>query len=239
MQMFWPVSRGQFRSWVNTRFNALSSGEVAFDRGNPSFLAPQCTPAADNEMTPTIGCACGAAPEFVCMTAANISTGAIWSVRVAGKVLSNPIFSTEGDRVYFAQEIGVITAANPQTGEIFFEQSTEVPLTSNFALSEDGSSLFYGDQVGNVVAWKVAEPAVPPTEAPVETETEMPTTASGSEMPAPSAGSSTTPTVTPRVEPPASTPTVEPVAPTESTSGACHAAVVSVIAVSIMAAALL
>jgi hypothetical protein len=164
------------------------------------------------------------------MTAADISTRAIWSVRVAGKVLSNPIFSTDGDRVYFAQDRGVIAAANPQTGEIFYEKSTEVPLTSNFALREDGSSLFYGDQVGNAIAWQVAEPAGPLTEAPAVTETEMPRTASGSEMPAPSAGSSTTPTVSPRVEPPTATPTVKPVAPTESTYGACHAAVISVIA---------
>jgi hypothetical protein len=248
LQLFWPVSRGQFRSWVNARFNAVSTGEASFDRANPSFLAAQCTPVADNERMPTIVCAGGAAAQFFCMNASDISTDAIWSVRVAGKILSNPIFSTEGDRIYFAQDRGVITAANAQTGENFFETSTGVPLLSNFALSEDGSALYYGDQVGNVVAWKVAEPAESPTEAPVAapTETEMPTTDSFSETSAPSAGATTAPTVTPRVEPPtprlptSATPTVKPVAPTESpmTSGACHATVVSVIAASVIAAAL-
>jgi hypothetical protein len=114
------------------------------------------------------------------MKAADISTGAIWKVRAAGKILSNSIFSTNGDCVYFAQDCGVISAANPETGEIFFEKSTEVPLVSNFALSKDGSDLFYGDHVGNVVAWQIAKPAVPSTEAPV-TETKSPTMTLGSE----------------------------------------------------------
>jgi hypothetical protein len=72
---------------------------------------------------------------------------------------------------------------------------------SNFALSEDGSDLFYGHQIGDVVAWRVAEPEVPSTEAPV-TETESPTMISGSETFVPSAGATTAPTVTPRVESP-------------------------------------
>jgi hypothetical protein len=115
-----------------------------------------------------------------------------------------------------------VSAANPETGKIFFEKPTEVPLVSKFALSEDGSDLFYGDQIGNVVAWRVAEPAVPSTEAPV-TETESPMRTLGSETFVPSVGAMTAPTVTPCVESPPATPTVELVGPTESTSGACHA----------------
>lgn len=243
--MFWPVSRGQFRSWVDTKFNAVSTGSAAFDRGNPSFLAPPSTPAVDNDMTPTVLCAGGADSQFVCMDPANITLGAIWSVSVAGLIMSDPIFSTQGDRVYFAQDRGVISAANPQTGDVFYEMSTGVPLVSNFALSEDGSVLFYGDQIGNVVAWKVAEPAaVVPTEAPSTIgETEMPT---GTAAPITSAS----PTTTPRVEQPttrlptaASSPTVSPVATTKptlpTTSGAAPVAtfVVSMIAASIVASA--
>jgi hypothetical protein len=255
-QMFWPVSRGQFRSWVNTRFNALSTGTVAFDRGNPSFLAPPSTPAVDNEMAPTILCAGGADSQFVCMDPADISLGAIWSVSVAGLILSDPIFSTQGDRVYFAQDRGVITAANPQTGDIFYEMSTGVPLASNFALSEDGSVLYYGDQIGSVVAWKVAEPAVSPTEAPASEPTvapvvagsEMPTVTGETAAPTVTAGPTVGPTTSPRVEPTtrlptAASPTVSPVAkPTAppTTSGAPHATVfVSMIAASVIAAAVL
>jgi hypothetical protein len=104
---------------------------------------------------------------------------------------------------------------------------------SNFALSKDGSDLFYGDQISNVVAWRVAEPAVPSMEAPV-TETKSPTTTSGSKTFVPSAGAMTAPTVTPRIESPPATPPVDLVGPTELTSGACHAPVVSLIAASIM-----
>jgi outer membrane protein assembly factor BamB len=250
-QMFWPVSRGQFRSWVNTRFNALSNGDAAFDRGYPAFLAPLSTPAVDNEMTPTILCAGGADSQFVCMNSANITLGAIWSVSVAGLILSDPIFSTEGDRVYFAQDRGAITAANPRTGDFFYEKSTGAPLASNFALSKDGSVLYYGDQIGNVVAWKVAEPVVFPTEAPTVaptvTESEMPTVTGETVAPAVTSGPTAGPTTrSPRVEPTtrlptAASPTVSPVArPTAppTVSGASHVtSVVSVIAASILAAA--
>jgi hypothetical protein len=245
-QMFWPVSRGQFRSWVNTRFNAVSTGSAAFDRGNPSFLAPPSTPAVDNEMTPTILCGGGAGPQFVCMNPANITLGAISSVSVAGLILSDPIFSTEGDRVYFAQDRGIITAANPRTGDIFYEKSTGVPLASNFALNEDGSVLYYGDQIGNVVAWKVAEPVISPTEAPVSEPTLAPVVA-GTEMPTVTAGTTAGPTtMSPRIEPTtrlptAASPTVSPIArPTSppTVSGAPHVTFVfSVIAASIIAAA--
>ena len=233
--MFWPVSRGQFRSWVNTRFNDVSSGSAAFDRGNPSFLAPPSTPAVDNEDAPSILCAGGAGSQFVCMDPANITLGAIWSVSVAGLILSDPIFSTHGDRVYFAQDRGVISAANPQTGDIFYEMSTGVPLVSNFALSEDGSVLYYGDQIGDVVAWKVSEPEIVSTNGPSTVETAAPAVS----------GSSAEPTATPRVEPTtrlptAASPTVSPVAtkPTvPTTSGAPHATfVVSMIAASIIVA---
>jgi hypothetical protein len=206
-------------------------------------------------MSPTIVCAGGADSQFVCMDPADISLGAIWSVSVAGLILSDPIFSTEGDRVYFAQDRGVITAANPQTGDIFYEMSTGVPLVSNFALSEDGSVLYYGDQIGSVVAWKVAEPAVSPTEAPVSeptvapvvSGTKTPTVTGETAAPTVTAGPTAGPTTaSPRVEPTtrlptAASPTVSPVAkPTAppTTSGAPHATfVVSMIAASIIAAA--
>ena len=253
-QMFWPVSRGQFRSWVNTRFNALSTGSAAFDRGSPSFLAPPSTPAVDNEMTPTILCAGGAGPQFVCMNSANVTLGAVWSVSVAGLILSDPIFSTKGDRVYFAQDRGVITAANPRTGDIFYEKSTGVPLVSNFALSADGSVLYYGDQIGNVVAWNVAEPVISPTDvplseptfAPMVAMTEMPTVTGEAAAPAVTAGPTAGPTTMSRVEPTvrlptAASPTVSPVArptsPPASNSGAPLVTfAVSVIAAIIVAA---
>ena len=89
----------------------------------------------------------------------------LWTL--AGLIVSNPLFSTEGDRVYFAEDRGVIFSVDPQTGDKYFEKSTGAPLVSNFALSNDGAFLYYGDQIGTVVAWKVAEEAIPPTPAPV------------------------------------------------------------------------
>lgn len=175
LQLFWPVSRGQFRSWINTRFSASSSGNIGFDRGVPSWLAPQNTPAVDNDVTPTILCAGGAALEFACMNAADITAGAIWSVDLSGIVLSNPLFSTEGDRVYFAEDRGVVFSVNPQNGDKYFEKSTGAPLFSNFCLSGDGAFLYYGDQIGNVVAWKVGEESTSPTLAPEPTLVPMPT----------------------------------------------------------------
>ena len=254
LQLFWPVSRSQFRSWVNTRFSATASGSVGFDRGTPSFLAPQNTPAVDNKVTPAVLCSGTAAPQFVCMNAADINTGATWSVDLAGLVLSNPLFSTEGDRVYFAEDRGVIFSVNPQNGDKFFEKSTGVPLSSNFALSEDGAFLYYGDQIGNVVAWKVGEEAVPSTLAPTPTPTVAPTVEGtmaptgeiqGTAEPTPSL--TTSPTGN-RIEPPtapsptAAPPTKAPVAPpTEplATSGAFRAAVASAMLVGAVVALLI
>lgn len=251
LQLFWSVSRSQFRAWVNTRFSASSSGSAAFNRGSPSFLAPQNTPAVDDEMTPATLCAGTAGPEFVCMDATDINTGSLWSIDLAGLILANPLFSTQGDRVYFAEDRGVIFSVDPQTGDKYFEKSTGVPLTSNFALSDDGAFLYYGDQIGNVVAWKVAEEAVPPTPAPVAAPTASPTKEESSMAPSSEAQDTSAPTespptaappTNPRNEPSAPTPTAAPptnAPPTEpETSGACRVAVVSTVLVGAAVAAL-
>ncbi len=60
-------------------------------------------------MSPTIVCSGTAGLEFVCMNAANISTRAICSMDLAGLILSNPLFSTEDDHIYFAEDLGVIS----------------------------------------------------------------------------------------------------------------------------------
>lgn len=96
-QLFWPVTRAQLRAWVNTRFTSTASASVSFERGQPSFLAPQCTPAVDNSNTPSIVCTGGADSQFICMNSADLTE--LWTLDVAGLVLSDPIFSTEGDRV--------------------------------------------------------------------------------------------------------------------------------------------
>jgi outer membrane protein assembly factor BamB len=252
-QLFWPVSRSQFRSWVGTRFSASASGSASFERGIPSFLAPQTTPAVDNSTTPTIVCSGTAGLEFVCMNAADINTGAIWSMTLAGLVLSNPIFSTEGDRVYFAEDRGVIFSVDPQTGDKYFEKSAGAPLDSNFALSNDGAFLYFGDHLGTVVAWKVAEEAIPPTSASVAEPTMAPTveesmapsavdqdtavpTPLSTTATAPTAPRADEPTTSPPPPPTPVTPTDAPPTPTPATSGVTSFAVTSTMPVGAIAA---
>lgn len=242
-QLFWSVSRSQFRSWVNTRFSATSSGSASFDRGVPSFLAPQNTPAVDNDTTPTIMCSGTAGPEFICMNAADINAGATWSMDLAGLIVSNPLFSTEGDRVFFAEDRGVIFSVDPQTGDKYFEKSTGAPLLSNFALSDDGAFLYYGDQIGSVVAWKVAEEALPPTAVPVPTmaptvDESMAPSAVDQDTSVPTIPSPTPAPTVPRAEPTASPPT--PATPTNgppapATSGVTSFAVTSTMFVGVVA----
>jgi hypothetical protein len=184
------------------------------------------------------------------MNAADINTGAIWSMTLAGLVLSNPIFSTEGDRVYFAEDRGVIFSVDPLTGDKYFEKSTGAPLDSNLALSNDGAFLYFGDQLGTVVAWKVAEEVIPPTPASVSEPTMAPTVEESmspstvnqdTAVPTPLSTTATAPTAPRADEPTASpptpvTPTDAPPTPTPATSGVTSFVVTSTMLVGAIAA---
>jgi hypothetical protein len=247
LSMYWSVSRSQLRAWVSTpnatnstvstpnatnstdgSFDQDRTHSVDFDTGNPSFLAPFVKPIVDNESTPKVLCVGAANEEFFCMHAENLTT--IWSESTDSLIKTEARFSTNGDRVYFIEEDGILHAFNTTSGNEFFKEALDAPVRSNFDLSIDGALLYYGDEAGNVFALQLADSTLPPvmpaTRAPIVAPTPSspptPTRASGS----PATGSPAT------GSPATGSPTRFPISlPPAPTSGALQMTVVSMIGI--------
>lgn len=156
--LYWFISRSQLRAWYRSPFSGGADGRYGFDRGNPPFKAAPYTPAVDNNDNPTIMCGGPANPEFACFNATNINAeGPLWSVPTTGNgVFGDPIFSPLGDRVYWTDNGGVVSAADGATGTVWWTAPTGVSLEANHELSRDGTLLFFADTVGNIACWEVA-----------------------------------------------------------------------------------
>lgn len=175
LSMYWSVSRSELRAWVSTS-NANATGTNAtgadgsfdrdrtdaaiFERGNPSFLAPFVKPIVDDSTLPKVLCVGSASEEFYCLHADNLTT--VWSETTNSLIKTEARFSTNGDRVYFIEEDGILHSFNTTSGDKFYEEATDNPVISNFDLSIDGAFLYYGDETGSVVALQLAESTLPP-----------------------------------------------------------------------------
>jgi hypothetical protein len=119
--------------------------------------------------------AAAAGPEVVCIETA---TGEIlWEERTDGITLASPIYSVQPNEegvetpvVYFVEaDRATLTQHEAESGRPLWElscnqlRSCQGPIEADFSLSADGSSLFFGDAFGRIVALRVAET---PTEAP-------------------------------------------------------------------------
>jgi outer membrane protein assembly factor BamB len=124
--MYWSVSRSQLRAWIHTpnatngtdgSFDQERTHSVEFGRGNSSsFLAPFVKPIVDDVSTPQVLCVGAANEEFFCLHANNLTT--IWSESTESLIMTEARFSTNGDRVYFIEENGVLHAFNTTDGSV-------------------------------------------------------------------------------------------------------------------------
>ena len=198
--LYWLVSRSGVRAWYGAAFSASPEGEYSFDRGTPSFKAAPYTPVVDNIETPTVMCGGPANPEFACFSATNILTGTgppLWTVATGGTgVYADPLMSTGGDRVYWVDNAGLVSAADPSDGTGGWNASTSVSIEANTELSSDGARFFFADTTGNIVAWEVAEGTLPNVTLPEpgQTPAPAPTTDTGSSMAPSGVGETSFPT---------------------------------------------
>lgn len=185
-QLYWFVSRSKVRAWIQIRFSAGADAEADFDRGTLAFKAAPYTPVVNDELNPTIMCGGSAAEEFACLSTTNVSVvdnmmQVLWNITLgAGTVYGDPLMSTMGDRVYFADTAGVVRAADPASGAIAWQSETGVNIQANYELSSDGARFFFADTGGTIVAWEVGERTLPPvslppkgTPAPMATPTDI------------------------------------------------------------------
>jgi hypothetical protein len=169
---YWLVSRSAIRAWYSSPWTVGADGEYSFDRGVPAFKAAPYTPAINGDV-PTILCGGPADESFACMDATNIvpSEGGgapLWSVNTTGTgVYGDPVMSPDYSRVYWADNAGIVSSADPSTGMDGWTAQSGVSLEANPVLSSDGGRLFFGDVTGNIVCWDVAETTLPVPAPPV------------------------------------------------------------------------
>jgi hypothetical protein len=226
--MFWCVSRSKIKGWIDVLFSAASNGGVEFGRGNPTYKAASYTPAVDNMEDPSIVCGGAADSSFACMEPTSNYT-ILWQNNLtAGVIAANPLFSTEGDRIYYVADDGIFYSVNPMDGMEFWNAPTGVTIQANFAMTSDGAYLFFGDSSGNILAWQIAESDLGGvTVTPPQEDTASP---SGSSAPGAESSVPMPPTTV-------GAPTTAPAPTPTSTSGAASMAVFSVIVASVVTAA--
>lgn len=258
---YWMISRSAIRAWYGSAFTIGADGEFSFGRGNPAFKAAPYTGAINGD-SPTILCGGPADAEFACMDATNINEASgppLWTVATGGTgVYGDPVMSPDFSRVYWMDDAGLVSSADPSTGGDGWTAPTGVSLLANPVMSSDGGRLFFADVSGTIVCWDVAEttlPAAPlppaggPTTAPQPTAesvappTDAPSSAPSAEgdtrAPSMSPAPTESPTVTPApVEGGGAEPTAasSPTPAGDPTSASSSVAVFSVIAASIVAA---
>ena len=176
-QMYFLVSRSKVRAWINARFSTSSDGEADFGRGSPTFKAAPYTPVVDNIDSPTVMCGGPADAEFACVSIVNTTNNTMATLWTAtgGLVYGNPLMSTEGNRVYWADVAGAVSAYDPFTGTPAWTSPTGVAVEANPELSSDGARLFFADTAGAIVAWEIAEGTLPPVSLPANDATSAPT----------------------------------------------------------------
>mmetsp|Transcript_13067 Transcript_13067/g.23681 ORF Transcript_13067/g.23681 Transcript_13067/m.23681 type:complete len:511 (-) Transcript_13067:207-1739(-) len=169
---YWLVSRSAIRAWYSSPWTVGADGEYSFDRGVPSFKAAPYTPASNGDV-PTIMCGGPADASFACMDATNIvpseEGGApLWSVNTTGTgVYGDPVMSPDYSRVYWADNAGLVSSADPNTGMDGWTAPAGVILEANPVLSSDGGRLFFADVTGIIACWDVAETTLPVPAPPV------------------------------------------------------------------------
>jgi hypothetical protein len=255
-ELYWLVSRSSVRAWIQSRFSSSSDGEADFGRGSPAFKAAPYTPAVNDIDNPTVMCGGPADAEFACLSILNTTNktmATLWTAS-GGLVYGDPLMSTGGDRVYWADNAGTVSAYDPFTGIPAWTSPTGVVIEANPELSSDGARLFFADTGGNIVAWEIAEGTLPIATLPPRGPTSAPTgLGSPSAMPslespvaapilsgesiAPSGLVDTSMPSADMKPTPAPVLTASPVVPL-TTSGALRMAVSSVIAACVVAAAL-
>lgn len=212
-ELYWFISRSKVRAWINVRFSAGADAEADFGRGTPPFKAAPYTPVVDDDLNPTIMCGGPADENFACLSTTNIDpvTNAmqlLWSIPLGtGLVYGDPLMSTGGDRVYWVDTSGFVSAADPATGTLAWSAATQTVIQANPELSSDGARFFFADVGGTIVAWGVGENTLPPVSIPPRDPTPSPApvgvptlspapVAEGGDTPAPVAeGGSTMPSV--------------------------------------------
>jgi hypothetical protein len=169
--MVFSVSRSQFRTWINPdRFDLRATGRntATYETARPpvtgtiASVALSSDPLAPQIYAPVAG------PQLVSM---NSDLTPLWAFSTTSAVLSQPKVAPDDSRVYFSEENGIIYSLFPDGTGVWFE-SVGAATQSDIGLSANGATLYYGTNLGDIVAWTVA--GLPPTEAPTSLPTMVP-----------------------------------------------------------------
>lgn len=181
-ELYWFVSRSKVRAWTGTRFSAGADAEADFNRGSPPFKAAPYTPVVNDEANPTIMCGGPANEEFTCLSTTelggveNNTMTTLWSISLGtGLIYGDPLMSTGGDRVYFADSSGIVSAADPATGALAWSAPTGVVIQANPELSSDGARFYFAEVGGAISCWEVAQNTLAPVALPPRNPTAAPT----------------------------------------------------------------
>jgi hypothetical protein len=216
--MYMTSSRNQFRAWVGSvgdktnQFHKLSTETVSFPRAIPAWLAPTASVALSN--SPSKPMVFGGAATDI-MVGYTFDMKEMWTVASSSSIQVAAKVSTQDDRVYWVEENGMVHSSNTASGIDFWAvQLSTAPVRSDFAQTSDGSTLFFTDVDGNMIAWSVAVvPTRTPTTAPTgifspspsSVLTKAPTTRSLAPLPKASSGS-TSPSAAPSSAAPSAAP---------------------------------
>jgi len=179
--MYIPVSRSQFRAWVGAagdnlnQFHRLPTATIQFPRGNPAWLAPYASVALSS--SPTKPMVFGGTAAYL-MVGYTFDMKEMWKVASTSNIRAEAKVSPQDDRVYWVEENSKVHCTNTTSGsEIWAIQLSFAPVRSDFAQTSDGSSLFFTDVAGNLIALSVAvAPSHAPTTQAVGTPSKAPST---------------------------------------------------------------
>jgi hypothetical protein len=178
--MYWGVSRSNIEGWFGgdrERFDTPGTSRVGYDRAsvyNRDWPASQ--PVWSKMTYSNVG-----GMEMVFGGTAGFQlaalTGAmepVWNVTLISRILADPKVSPGGDILWAIEEEGIVHAYSAMNGdeeELLDYAATPSNVVAGYDLTEDGSILYFADEIGIVRGIRVAEsaPTPPPTSAPPTT----------------------------------------------------------------------
>ena len=130
----------------------------------------------------------------------------VWATTAFASIVSEPKLAPDNRRVYSISETGWVECRDVEDGTQYWKfvcnfltgERCVPSVLAEFALSPDGTTLYYGDVVGNIRALQVGRPigiSSPltdyPSEAPLPTMSESPTVVGYTRPPAAPGGQPT------------------------------------------------
>jgi Leucine-rich repeat (LRR) protein len=183
--MVFSVSRSQFRTWRNPDpFDLRATNRTAsFETRDPPITGTMATVALSNDPTQPQMFGPVAGNQLVSL---NADLSLRWVISTTAPVSSTPQVAPDDSRIFFSDQNGIMYSVLADGSPFWTLGSAS---QAGIDLSVDGSTLFYGDVLGEVAAWRVAvlsptgssmptssPPVSSPTLAPVSTPTLSPST---------------------------------------------------------------